>query len=152
MTSPSSTAPRSVDHRLVRLAALVVGVVLTLIGVLGFIPGVTTDYDEILMAGHDSEAMLLGLFTVSYLANIVHLVLGVAGLVTARAANWARAYLVGGGAIFAVLGLYGLFVDQYSGANFLPVNDADNWLHLGLAIVMIGLGVALGGIPRLRRP
>jgi hypothetical protein len=152
MTIPSSATPRSVGHRPVRLAAFVVGVVLTVIGVLGFIPGVTTDYDEILMAGHDSEAMLLGLFTVSYLENIVHLAFGVAGLLTARAAPSARAYLVGGGAIYAVLGLYGLFVDQYSAANFLPVNDADNWLHLGLAIAMIGLGVSLGWSDRLRHP
>jgi hypothetical protein len=26
----------------------------------------------------------------------------------------------------------------------VPVNDADNWLHLGLAVAMIALGVALG--------
>jgi hypothetical protein len=25
----------------------------------------------------------------------------------------------------------------------VPVNDADNWLHLGLAVAMIALGVAL---------
>lgn len=32
--------------------------------------------------------------------------------------------------------------------NFIPVNDADNWLHLGLAVGMIGLGALLGRTQR----
>jgi hypothetical protein len=43
-----------------------------------------------------------------------------------------------------VLFIYGLLVDHDSSANFVPVNDADNWLHLGLAVAMIALGAALG--------
>jgi hypothetical protein len=42
-----------------------------------------------------------------------------------------------------VLWLYGLLIDTDSAANFVPLNTADNWLHLILAIGMIGLGVAL---------
>ena len=38
----------------------------------------------------------------------------------------------------------GLVIDHDSSANFVPVNDADNWLHLGLAVAMIALGAALG--------
>jgi uncharacterized protein DUF4383 len=55
----------------------------------------------------------------------------------------ARNYLVGGGAVYLVLWLYGLVIDQTSSANFVPVNTADNWLHLVLGLGMIGLGVAL---------
>jgi len=32
---------------------------------------------------------------------------------------------------------------QDGAANFVPLNDADNWLHLGLGIGMIALGVVL---------
>ncbi|MGY4857012.1 DUF4383 domain-containing protein [Cryobacterium sp. AP23] len=46
--------------------------------------------------------------------------------------------------IYLVLWLYGLFIDQDAAANFVPMNTADNWLHLGLGVVMIMLGVALG--------
>lgn len=49
--------------------------------------------------------------------------------------------LVGGGAIYFVLFLYGLFVDHGAEANFVPLNDADNWLHLGLSIAMIAAGL-----------
>src|SRR3954452_17716877 len=128
----------------VQLAALIVGVVFLLVGVLGFIPGVTTNYDQLTFAGHESEAALLGIFNVSILHNIVHLLFGVAGLLAARTFSAARAYLIGGGIIYLILFLYGLLIDHNSAANFVPVNTADNYLHLVLGIGMIALGALLG--------
>lgn len=127
----------------VQQAALAVGAVFLLVGILGFIPGVTTDYDTLSFAGHHSEAKLLGVFQVSVLHNIVHLLFGVAGLAMARTASAARAYLIGGGVLYLVLWLYGLIIDHDSAANFVPVNTADNWLHFVLGLGMIALGVAL---------
>ncbi|AMD56409.1 hypothetical protein ATO49_08630 [Mycolicibacterium fortuitum subsp. fortuitum DSM 46621 = ATCC 6841 = JCM 6387] len=46
--------------------------------------------------------------------------------------------------VAAVLGLYGVFIDRESAANFIPVNVADNWLHFGLALTMIALGLVFG--------
>ena len=134
----------------VQTAALAVGAVFLLVGVAGFIPGITTNYSELSFAGHHSGAMLLGIFAVSVLHNIVHLLFGVAGIAFARSISGSRNYLIGGGAVYAVLGLYGLIIDHGSGANFVPVNNADNWLHFGLAAGMIALGVALGRSPRGR--
>jgi hypothetical protein len=113
------------------------------VGVLGFVPGITTDYDTMMFGGHHSEAKLLGLFQVSILHNIVHLLFGIAGLVLARSAAGARNYLIGGGIIYLVLWIYGLVIDRTSAANFVPVNTADNWLHLFLGAAMILLGVTL---------
>ncbi|PRC42169.1 DUF4383 domain-containing protein [Mycobacterium sp. ITM-2017-0098] len=115
-----------------------------LVGVLGFVPGVTTNYEELSFAGHHSSAMLLGIFAVSVLHNIVHLAFGIAGVAMARTFRTARLYLIGGGAVYAVLFVYGLVIDHDSGANFVPVNTADNWLHLGLAVGMVALGALLG--------
>jgi uncharacterized protein DUF4383 len=130
------------EHRApARRAAATVGVVFLLVGVLGFVPGVTTDFGDLRFAGHDSGAKLLGLFQVSVLHNLVHLLFGVAGLALSRTRSGARAFLVGGGAIYLVLWLYGLVVDHSSGANFLPLNGADNWLHLFLGVGMIALGM-----------
>jgi hypothetical protein len=125
----------------VQIAAAVVSVVFLLVGVLGFVPGVTTDYDQLSFAGHDSMAMLLGVFMVSVLHNIVHLLFGVVGLAAARTARGARLFLVAGGVVYLVLWLYGLLIDHGSDANFVPVNTADNWLHLGLGVGMIALGL-----------
>lgn len=129
----------------VRLAAMAVAAVFLLVGVLGFIPGATTGYDGMTFAGHESTAMLLGVFHVSVLHNIVHLLFGIVGLMLARTTSGATNFLIGGGIVYAVLWLYGLLIDSDSAANFVPLNTADNWLHLILAIGMIGLGVALRG-------
>ncbi|XVV06032.1 DUF4383 domain-containing protein [Actinosynnema sp. CA-248983] len=143
MTSASSAGTRSTAGRYPaqRLAALV-GAVFLLVGVLGFVPGVTTNYDQLSFAGHGSGALLLGVFAVSVLHNAVHLLFGVAGLVLARTPGGAVAYLIGGGAIYLVLWLYGLVIDHGSAANFVPVNTADNWLHLALGVGMVALGLA----------
>lgn len=130
-------------RRPVQLAAMVVAAVFLVVGVAGFIPGVTTGYDGMTFAGHESTAMLLGVFQVSILHNIVHLLFGIAGLALGRSVSGAAAFLVWGGVVYAVLWLYGLLIDQGSAGNFVPVNTADNWLHLALAVGMIGLGIAL---------
>ena len=124
-------------------AALAVGAVFLLVGILGFIPGVTTNYDQLAGAGHESEALLLGIFQVSILHNIVHLLFGAAGIALARSVPGARNYLIWGGAIYLVLWLYGMFIDHESTANFVPLNTADNWLHFILGIGMIALGLLL---------
>lgn len=128
-----------------KLAATVVAAVFLLVGILGFIPGATTDYEGMTFAGYESTAMLLGVFHVSILHNIVHLLFGVAGLVMARSVSGARSFLIGGGAVYLVLWLYGLVIDHDSSANFVPVNGADNWLHLFLGVGMLALGLALRG-------
>ncbi|KKK05917.1 membrane protein [Micromonospora sp. HK10] len=124
-----------------RRAAATVGVLFLIIGVLGFIPGITSNFGDLAWAGHDSDAKLLGLFQVSVLHNVVHLAFGVAGLLLARTISGSRAYLIGGGAIYLVLWLYGVVIDHESGANFIPLNGADDWLHFFLGVGMIALGL-----------
>jgi hypothetical protein len=140
------SAPGAVmAHRApVRTTALAVSIVFLLVGVLGFVPGITTNYGDMTFAGHHSDAQLLGVFQVSVLHNIVHLLFGIVGLYLARTASGARAYLIGGGAVYLVLWLYGLLVGQDTSANFVPLDTADDWLHLGLGLGMIGLGLATG--------
>ncbi len=140
MTSSSHVGGVAHSRTLVQTAALAVAAVFVLVGILGFIPGITTNYDSMTFAGHHSEAMLLGIFQVSILHNIVHLLFGAAGFALARTISGARSYLIGGGAIYLVLWLYGLIVGQNSAANFVPVNGADDWLHLFLGLGMIALG------------
>jgi uncharacterized membrane protein YuzA (DUF378 family) len=127
----------------IQTASTVVGAVFLLVGILGFIPGITSNYGDMMVAGHDSEALLLGIFQVSILHNLVHVLFGLAGLYFARSARTARTFLIWGGVVYAVLWLYGLVVPHESAANFVPFNTADNWLHFLLAAGMIALGVLL---------
>jgi len=126
---------------LARRIATVVAATFLLVGILGFIPGITQNFDQMEFAGHESGAELLGLFQVSVLHNLVHLLFGLVGLALARQADTARIFLIGGGLVYLALVVYGLVVDHETDANLVPVNDADNWLHLGLGVGMILLGV-----------
>ena len=126
------------ERTLVQNVARLVGIVFLLVGILGFIPGVTTNlYDGLEFAGNDGTAELLGIFQVSVLHNIVHLLFGLAGLALAATPSGARTYLIGGGAIYLALFVLGII----GGGDWIPANNADNWLHLLLGAGMIGLGV-----------
>ena len=140
-TQPVHTGFSSMSNT--QKAAAAVGAVFLLVGILGFVPGITSNYDAMEFAGHESGAELLGVFQVSILHNIVHLLFGVAGLAMARSFGAARSYLLGGGLIYLVLWVYGLLVDHDADANFVPVNDADDWLHFVLGIGMVALGYLL---------
>jgi len=129
---------------LAQIGAIVAGAAFLLVGILGFIPGITTNFDDIAFAGTDSRAELFGIFQVSVLHNIVHLLFGVVGLWAARTWVTARGYLLASGAVYLVLFIYGMVVDRDADANFVPVNTADDWLHLGLAIAMIAVGLLAG--------
>jgi hypothetical protein len=128
----------------VQSVALLVGIVFLAVGVLGFIPGITSNYDDLKFAGHDSDAQLLGIFDTSILHNIVHLLFGVAGIALSRTWDGARTFLIGGGTIYLVLFIFGLFAHGETAANWIPINWADNILHFALGGGMIALGLMLG--------
>ena len=120
--------------------AMLFGAVFLAVGILGFIPGITTDYGDMAFAGDESEAKLLGIFQVSILHNIVHLLFGIAGLALARTWDGARMFMIGGGVIYLLLWILGLA----GGADWIPSNTADDWLHLVLGVSMVLLGFVFG--------
>jgi hypothetical protein len=114
------------------------------LGVVGFVPGVVQDYGALTWWKDGSAAELFDVFQTSILLNLVRIGFGVAGLLVARSAMTSRAYLSGGGTACFAVGVYGLLIDRASGWNFLPVDRADDWLHLGLGIAMLYAGLAVG--------
>jgi uncharacterized protein DUF4383 len=121
----------------VQKLTLIFGIVFLALGILGFIPGLTTHYGDMSFAGDDSSSELLGVFQVSIFHNIVHLLFGVAGLSLAKTWEGSRNYLIGGGVFYLLLWLLGLA----NGADWIPANDADDWLHLALGVTMIAGGI-----------
>ena len=142
-TSTSTSSRPSVRRSPVCLTSLVVGVAFLGVGVLGFVPGITTDYDQLSGAGHHSGAHLLGVFQVSVLHNLLHLAFGVLGVVLARWSATARLFLIVGGVAYLGLWVFGVATADDSAANFVPVNAADDWLHLGLGVGMLLLGLVM---------
>ncbi len=137
--------PMASDRDLLVTVARLFGIAFLLVGILGFIPGITTDAPGD-FAGEDSDAELLGLFKVSVLHNLVHLLFGIAGLALARTWEGARLFLIGGGVIYLLLWVVGLI----GGLDWLPTNSADHWLHFALGAAMVAGGFLLGREPRMR--
>ncbi|GAC1400685.1 MAG: DUF4383 domain-containing protein [Mycobacterium sp.] len=134
-----ATTPK---YMAVQGAALLIAGIFLVVGLGGFIPGVTTDYGLLTWAGHATGARLFGVFAVSGLHNVVHLAFGVVGLVLMRSYAAARWYLIGGGLAYLALWIYGLVVHQ---AAFMPINGADNGVHFALGAAMVLFGLTLAG-------
>ena len=129
-----------------QLLALVFGVVYLLIGVIGFFITGFGDFfgnDNGMAMEHDET--LLG-FMINPMHNVVHILIGAAGIALSRTLKGARTYglllLVGYGAAF-VYGLIAIDKDW----DFLNLNWADNILHLVTAIV--GAVIAFGPVQRV---
>lgn len=131
--TPASRAPMTWPQVL----ALVFGAVYLLVGIIGFF---VTGFEDFF--AHDSGDTLLG-FEINGMHNVVHIVIGIAGLLLARTLGGARTYgwllAVGYGAAF----VYGLFAigEEW---DFLSINAADNVLHIATAVV--GLVMAVGPV------
>jgi hypothetical protein len=128
------------DRTPAQTLAFLAGALFLLVGVLGFLPGITTHLGDIAFAGHGSRAQLFGVFQVSVLHNLVHLAFGVVGVALARAEGSARTYLAGGGVVYLALWVLGVV----RAGTWIPVDTADNWLHFLLGLGLIGLGYAAG--------
>jgi Domain of unknown function (DUF4383) len=119
-------------------AARIAGIAFLLVGIAGFVPGLTTNlYDGLEFAGSEGTSELLGTFEVSVLHNIVHGLFGLAGLALAASPSGARMFLLGGGGLYLALFALGIA----GGGEWLPSNRADDWLHLALGVAMVGVGV-----------
>ena len=133
--APTTQAPSPL-----RTAARLVGAVFLVVGVLGFVPGITAHHGDLAAAGPESRAMLLGLFQVSVLHNAVHLLYGLTAFACSTTASAAHKYLVLGGMSYLVLAIIGLSWNINNQPNFIPVNGWDDALHAVLGFGMIGLG------------
>lgn len=120
------------DKTLAQKLAFLFGVVFLLVGILGFIPGITEDAPGS-FAGEDSDGSLLGIFQVSVLHNLAHAAFGI-GILAARKHATALTYLLVGGVAYAGLFLLGIL----GAMDWLPADDTDDWLHLALAAGLLG--------------
>ncbi len=112
-------------------SALVIGIVFLLVGILGFIPG------------HGIVGMG-ATFETDALHNIIHLVFGIVLIwVALKASHKAVTALKVTGVIYLILAIVG-FIQGTTILGIVPVNAADNWLHLVLGIVIGALGFAGG--------
>jgi hypothetical protein len=111
-----------------RLYAMVVGVVLVAAGVIGFF------YESSFTSDASVRGSVFGLLDVNGWHNVVHIATGLLGILTARKVATARTYCLVFGIVYLVVCIWGFVVgNDGSVLGIVPVNNADNVLHLLLA-------------------
>ena len=111
--------------------AWIFGIIMLVVGVLGFVPSLTTG------------GMLLGIFEVDTLHNVIHLLTGLLAVGAAwGAAQYVRTYFQVFGVVYALVAVVG-FVQGTTVLGIIGVNMADNVLHLVLALVFLWAGFML---------
>ena len=118
---------------MLRKVALIFGIVFVLVALLGmFSPG------GMQMGADPAPGMILGMFGVNLLHNIVHLLVGVWGLVASRTWAGSKMFLSIGGIVYIVLAICGFFIPTTFG--LIPIGGNDIYLHAVLGVIMAGLG------------
>jgi hypothetical protein len=116
-----------------RLYATLAGATLVVAGIVGFFYSASFG-----SPGEVDDAF--GIFAVNGWANVLHILTGALGLLMAGYSS--RQYSLWLGALYLVVALWGFTIDSgESILGFLPVNTADNLLHL--LIGALGIGAAL---------
>ena len=119
---------------MVKGAAILFGIVFLAVGILGFVPGVTT-------TGADGMPMLLGIFMVNAAHSMVHIASGVLFLIAGMAgAGPARLWFRIFGIVYALVAVLGFMTPNGMLLGLISNNMADTWLHVVLAVAMLFLG------------
>ena len=111
--------------------AWIFGIVLLVVGILGFVPAIA------------SGGLLLGIFQVDSLHNVIHLLSGALAIGAAiGAASYARLYFQVFGVVYALVAVVG-FVQSDTVLGLIGVNMADNALHVLIAAVALWAGFGM---------
>ncbi|HKF79301.1 MAG TPA: DUF4383 domain-containing protein [Thermoleophilaceae bacterium] len=120
--------------------ALLFGVTLVGAGVIGFL--YSSDFGE-----PGKVDGVLGILDVNGWHNVVHIATGLIGLGVSASYGSARAYAIGLGAVYVAIAIWGFIAgDGSTLLSIIPVNTADNFLHLLIGIAGLGAGFATPAI------
>jgi len=110
--------------------AKVWGFIFLIVGVLGFVPAVAPDEH------------LLGIFHVNGPHNFVHLLTGIVALICGyQGTHAAKMYFLIFGIVYGLVALLGFAAGTAPVLGFIANNIADAWLHVGISVVSIALGL-----------
>lgn len=120
-----------------KTAALVIGFIFIAVGLLGYVDNPIIGVSDNVIFHADSTH------------NLVHIISGgLFVLIAIAAPSMARTFLVIFGIVYLAIGIIGLMNigsgDMTEVLGFLHVNSNDNYLHIGLGILILLAGMATG--------
>lgn len=128
---------------MIRTFALVFGIIYLLVGISGFVPGLN-------QMGHpdpgadlvvDSfSGRLLGLFPVNILHNVVHMAIGLWGILASRSVAGSRLFGKGLAIFYGLLAILGLIPGLNTLFGLVPIYGHDVWLHALSALIAAYFG------------
>lgn len=125
----------------VKTFAMALGAIYLVVGLLGFVPALRPlPVEAPPLSVGSGYGYLLGMFPVNILHTLVHLAIGVWGLVAMKDFGAARNYARGVAIIFAVLTIMGLFPGLNTTFGLIPLHGHDVWLHALTAIAAAYFG------------
>ena len=126
---------------MIRTFALVFGIIYVLVGILGFIPALSTHpADAPHLSVESGHGYLMGLFPINILHNIVHLIIGVWGIVASRSLGGARLYAQALAIVYGLLAVLGLIPATNTTFGLIPIHGHDIWLHALSALIAAYFG------------
>ena len=126
---------------MIKMFALIFGVVYVIAGIAGFIPSLTphtADMPPIAVESFYGRA--LGLFPVNILHNLVHIAIGAWGILSSRNVGSARFFGKGLAVFYGLLAVMGLIPGLNTMFGLIPIYGHDVWLHAGSALVAAYFG------------
>src|ERR1044072_5021833 len=113
---------------MVRTFALIFGIMYVLVGILGFVPALSTHpADAPHLSVESGHGYMLGLFPINILHNIVHLIIGLWGLLASRSVAGARLYAKVLAIAYALLAVLGLIPATNTTFGLIPIHGNDVW-------------------------
>jgi hypothetical protein len=125
------------DKTLAQIYAMTLGGVLVLVGLVGFL------VEPSFGIGDSAQRGTLIAFDINGWHNVVHLLSGIVGLAMAGTAAKARLFSIGYGIVYVLVTILGFIVgDGGYLLSIIPINTADNLLHLAIAVTGIAVGLS----------
>jgi len=126
---------------MVRTFALIFGIIYVLVGLLGFIPSLSTHpADAPHLSVESGHGYLFGMFPINILHNIVHLIIGIAGILASRSLGGARLYAKALAIVYGLLAVLGLIPATQTTFGLIPIHGADVILHALSALIAAYFG------------
>jgi Domain of unknown function (DUF4383) len=120
-----------------RYFSLIIGIAFLGAGIFGFVPGMVTPP---MAEGTPADGRLFGLFPINALHNLVHIAIGIWGILAYRGFDSARTFARGLAVIYGLFAVMGLIPGLNTTFGMVPLYGHDVWLHALTAIAAAYFG------------